>query len=368
MNVVVLYNDPAQVLAASGTSATSDLDVFVQRDAIVAALESLGHDVRSMACTADLQSATRQLSELQPTIVFNLVESLLGTDRMMPAAALLLESLELAFTGSGTDALLQSGNKLAAKRRLAAHGMPTPVWVEMHSSAAELTSWDAALAAAQTDTAAHGRNGTPPPRMIVKANWEHASSGMLDTDVTDWLPSGDTLAMLLRRHQTGRPPALAERFVEGREFNLSLLAKSSVEKKSGQLRTDFARAVEVLPPAEILFENYPQDKPRIVGYAAKWDEQSFEYQQTPRRFDFESSDEALLQQLRDLAVEAWYLFDMQGYARVDFRVDGRGRPWILEINANPCLSPDAGFAAALQRAGISFATAIERILIDAMAT
>jgi D-alanine-D-alanine ligase len=56
------------------------------------------------------------------------------------------------------------------------------------------------------------------------------------------------------------------------------------------------------------------------------------------------------------------LFGLRGYARVDFRVDEDGRPWILEINANPCLSPDAGFAAALERAGIGFDQAIQRIL------
>ena len=59
-------------------------------------------------------------------------------------------------------------------------------------------------------------------------------------------------------------------------------------------------------------------------------------------------------------------FDLHGYARVDFRVDGEGRPWILEVNANPCLSPDAGFAAALARADIPFHDAVARILDDAL--
>jgi D-alanine-D-alanine ligase len=52
---------------------------------------------------------------------------------------------------------------------------------------------------------------------------------------------------------------------------------------------------------------------------------------------------------------------------VDFRVDAQGRPWILEVNANPCLSPDAGFAAALTHTGIEFTRAIERVLADALA-
>jgi D-alanine-D-alanine ligase len=119
---------------------------------------------------------------------------------------------------------------------------------------------------------------------------------------------------------------------------------------------------QVLPPAEIDFSAFPPDKPRIVGYRAKWQADSFEYQNTPRRFDFPSADGPLLEQLRSLSLRCWALFGLRGYTRVDFRVDRDGRPWILEINTNPCLSPDAGFAAALQQAGIPFETAIQRIL------
>ena len=118
------------------------------------------------------------------------------------------------------------------------------------------------------------------------------------------------------------------------------------------------------PPAEIDFSAFPPGKPRIVGYAAKWRDDCFEFQHTPRRFDFDPSDGPLLERLRGLARECWRLFGLRGWARVDFRVDAAGQPWILEVNANPCLSPDAGFAAALARASISFDEAIRRILED----
>ncbi len=58
---------------------------------------------------------------------------------------------------------------------------------------------------------------------------------------------------------------------------------------------------------------------------------------------------------------------LRAWARVDFRVDQNGQPWILEVNANPCLSPDAGFRAALQQAGIAFDEAIACILEDTLA-
>jgi D-alanine-D-alanine ligase len=122
----------------------------------------------------------------------------------------------------------------------------------------------------------------------------------------------------------------------------------------------------VLPPAEIDFEAFPAGKPRIVGYAAKWDEEAMEFAGTPRKFDFPKADAPLLDRLAGLALDCWRLFGLAGYARVDFRVDSRGQPWILEVNANPCLSADAGFAAALCRAEISFVRAVEWIVNDAL--
>jgi D-alanine-D-alanine ligase len=142
----------------------------------------------------------------------------------------------------------------------------------------------------------------------------------------------------------------AEAFVEGREFNLSVLAGP--------------QGPQVLPPAEIRFEGFGADQPRIVGYRAKWDANSHEYHHTPRSFEFGAEDGPLLDRLQALALQSWQLFGLRGYARIDFRVDNQGQPWILEINANPCLSPDAGFAAALREAGIDFTQAVKRIIAD----
>ena len=86
---------------------------------------------------------------------------------------------------------------------------------------------------------------------------------------------------------------------------------------------------------------------------------------TVRRFDFPAQDGALLAELRRVAAQCWNAFGLRGYARVDFRVDAENRPFVLEVNANPCLSPDAGFAAAAARAGLSYLQVVERILCDA---
>ena len=104
--------------------------------------------------------------------------------------------------------------------------------------------------------------------------------------------------------------------------------------------------------AEIEFLEFAPGAPRIVDYAAKWDPASHAYHHTPRRYEFPPTDEALLGELRTLALRCWEVFGLAGYARVDFRVDEAGRPWVLEVNTNPCLSADAGFMAAAHQAGL----------------
>jgi D-alanine-D-alanine ligase len=152
----------------------------------------------------------------------------------------------------------------------------------------------------------------------------------------------------------GRPGDwFAEAYVEGREVNLALLADGN--------------DVQVLPATEIRFDGYPAGKPKIVGYAAKWDAESFEYRHTPRVFLDPRAEPELLSRLEGLARDCWRLFRLRGYARVDFRVDPQKRPWILEVNANPCLSPDAGFAAAAAHAGISYTDLIGRVASDGLA-
>lgn len=186
---------------------------------------------------------------------------------------------------------------------------------------------------------------------IIKSLWEHASVGLDSGSVlaTD-SPTELTAEMEQRVGMLGGA-CFAEEFIHGREFNLSLLATDT--------------GVEVLPPAEIIFDGYSEEMVRIVDYQAKWEEDSYGYHHTNRSFDFGPEDMELLQHLTDLARKSWEVFALAGYARVDFRVNSTGMPFILEVNANPCLSPDAGFAAALHRSGIDFEEAVKRIIDSA---
>ena len=324
MRVVVLHGKVAE------DAGKDELDVLVQRDAVSTALTGLGYDPTALPFSLDLEGVVRGLRALCPAFVFNLVESVEGRGRLIHLAPSLLDHLVLPYTGSRTEAIFLTSNKILGKGILRAAGIPTPSWSTLH------------------DFPGHPlAHGTP---YIVKSIWEHASIG-LDEESLVWATSPDELRRILgERRDRLAGPCFAEAYIEGREFNLSLLADRD--------------GPEVLPPAEIRFEGYPTGKPRVVSYRAKWDEDSFEYRHTQRSFDFSGEDRGLLENLARIALECWRAFELKGYARVDFRVDQEGRPWVLEVNANPCLSPDAGFAAAAERAAVPYSHVIARIVAD----
>jgi D-alanine-D-alanine ligase len=179
-------------------------------------------------------------------------------------------------------------------------------------------------------------------------------------DAVIYVDSRDELSSRLQEFaQKLKLPCMAESYIDGREFNLSMLdARSNPSATS----IDEEFCCDVFPPAEIDFSGLPLDKPRIVGYNAKWVEDSIEYNATPRTFQFASTDEGLLSQLIDISKRTWKLFGGTGYARLDFRVSTDGTPYILEFNANPCITTYGGFMAAAEQAGLSYNAAIERIV------
>lgn len=333
MKITVLHQ------IVSENSSTDDLDVLAQVRAVSAALESLGHEPLPVPCGLDLSQISRTLEAMGAELVFNLVESLGGHGRLLHLVPCLLDALQIPYTGACAEALRLTSDKISAKERMALAGLPTPEWIGPFPAQMPVLT-----------ATGFGRQNEESV-WIIKSVWEHASLGI---DETSLIPGNaqTAAAAAAKRAPLLGGAAFAERFIEGREFNLGLLQEGL--------------SVRVLPPAEILFDGFEENRPRIVDYKAKWDEASFQYRHTPRCFDFEGKDAELLAELKRLALRCWEVFGLKGYARVDFRVDSNNRPWILEINANPCISPDAGFAAALSRAGIDFEQAVERIVSAAV--
>ncbi|MGQ9574721.1 MAG: GNAT family N-acetyltransferase [Thermoguttaceae bacterium] len=335
MRVLILYN------AVSPADSAADRDVLDQVEAVSGALAKLGDDQESLACTLDLDRTRRELLRRRPEVVFNLVECLGGSDALAHLAPALLEGLRIPYTGAPAEAICLTNNKLATKQRLRRAGLPTPDWFCCQGRSAP------SLAHEQNGHAFH-----PGEPYLLKVALEHASFA-LEEDCLVRPENPEVLRDLVGAHAARLDrPCYAERYIAGREFNITMLTGPE--------------GPQVLPPAEVDFSAFPPGKPQIVGYRAKWDEQSFEFRYTPHRFEFPDSDRPLLDRLVRLSVECWRLFGLRGYGRVDFRVDAAGQPWILEVNANPCLSPDGGFVFALGLAGIAFEQAIARIIADAL--
>jgi D-alanine-D-alanine ligase len=311
---IVLLHD-----AAAAAGRPDSTDTLLEARAVAAALAKLGYETATLPVGLDLGAVERSLHQLAPYAVFNLVESLEGRGRLLHLVPALLESLRVPFTGCSAHALATTSHKVAAKKLLRQAEIATPE---------ELGDADA--------------DGP----WIVKSVFEHASLGLDDSSVARDARAAARIIEARRAELGGE--WFAERFVPGRELNVAILAEPSGPR--------------VLPVAELTFEGYPPDKPAIVGFSAKWDVDSFEYRHTVRSFDVEPE---LAGRVERLALACWGLFGLDGYARVDFRVDASGLAYVLEINANPCLSPDAGFAAALERGGVAYGDAIASLVADA---
>lgn len=321
MKAVLLHG---QVMEGAGWD---EQDVFVQAASVSQALSDLGYDPVTLPLSLNLAETVNNLRSIGPALVFNLVEAIEGRGSLIHFSPAILDSLRIPYTGSQTAALFLTSHKVTAKKFLHAREIATPEWFLPDACPA---------------------HPMKEGRYIIKSVWEHASIGLDEGSVVFTGDNSFLRREMIAFRKSSGEDCFAEAFIEGREINISLLAGEN--------------SPQVLPPAEIIFEDYPSEKLKILGYRAKWVEDSFEYQHTPRTFEFPEKDGQLLKQLADVATRCWQLFNLQGYARVDFRVDPAGKPWVLEVNANPCLSPEGGFTAAVKQARLSYNDMIERII------
>ncbi len=327
MKVAVIYNEPVKGKPDSE-------DVLDEVNFAVSLLSEAGHNhklfpIRCVSgsnggnstgpknASASLNEAVFylmfQLKKYKPDVIFNLVEGVNDDPVYQQFFVLLFEYLRYPFTGSGYSAILSTSDKSIAKTIMNGFNISTPVYDEYRGGNKGVT-------------------GKPP--WIVKPALEDASIGIDETSI--FSNKKKMLAALPRIYERhGRQTLIVEQYIDGREFNVSLL-----EQPGGQ--------VEVLPVAEIVFNEWPENKPMIVGYSAKWDKDSFEHRNTERRFN---PPNVRLDVLEHTALKCWKVFRLKGYARVDIRLAEDNTVYVLEINANPCISPDSGFIAALREAG-----------------
>jgi D-alanine-D-alanine ligase len=326
ISVLILYNSPQ----SSGRHAfvESEAGVLAEVEVVRQALDKLriGHRVVGVR---EFQELPGVLSASDEPVVFNLIEGFWTDPDRAASVPTVIHSFGKACTGNDAQGQSLSSDKWQSKILLTAAGIPTPPGV---------------LVPPGRPIPSRGLFDGP---YLVKPVRTDGSEGIDNTNLVSG--HGRALRQVVRRiHDQLRQPALIERYIEGRELNVSVIYRRG--------------EAQVLSPAEIDFRDFEAGRPRIIGYEAKWLQDSFEYQHTPRLIPA-PLPKRLTDRLRSLAAAACRALSCFDYCRVDFRLDQASRPYVLEVNANPDISLDAGLAAALEVAGISY-HAFVKLTID----
>jgi len=323
--VAVLYNASDKLLKGESRDLLAEQGVIACAQAVTDALQRAGYKVAQVPIYNDVELA---LAPYPPTrwVVFNLGEGLEGRLFEEARIAWALEAMGYRFTGSGGDAIARSVHKAQTKTLLVANGADTPPWwLFRHPDEVDALAADLVFP------------------LIVKPVAEDASIGVgPDAVVHTAQALRQRVAYVVERY---RQMALAEVFVAGREFNISL----------------WGNPPQVLPLAEIDFSAFTDPYARVVSFAAKWEVDSFEYHHTPVLCPA-PVDPDLGARITDTAWRAWTAIGCRGYARVDMRISDEGVPCVVEVNCNPDLSPDAGFYQAARAAGYGYENMVVHIL------
>lgn len=295
---------------------------------VMKALEEVGH--RPIEYHANLNMFKKFKSEKHKIdLVFNLVDDGFFSDsKFEPHVPAMLDLLGIKYTGSGYFCLSMCVNKAMTKKVLKHHKIPTPNF-QIFSKADEKI------------------NNLRFP-LFVKPVREDSSVGIRnDSVVRNKTELRNKVRAIIRDY---KQPALVEEFIDGREFYVGVLGS---KKKT------------VLPISEVSFDTMPPGIPKIVNYDAKWNKDSPEYQNTISGFS--KIPDKLQADLVKYAIMAGNQLDCHDYYRVDFRVDSKNRPYVIEVNPNPDISEDAGLAKMARQAGMTYAQMIDLIVRSARA-
>jgi D-alanine-D-alanine ligase len=303
------------------------LGVLVEVKAVHAGLAKLGYVVEQVPISPPLEAVKQTISQLAVDAVFNLFEGFAGRPETEAAVAAMLSDFGVPYTGCSAAALSLTLDKPRTKEILQSNGLPTPPFRVLDPDI--LDEFDLNYPC------------------IVKPAAEDASHGLSEHSVVTDTGSLETQVRHISELYNGQ--ALVEEYVDGREFNVSVIGNDQPV---------------VLPVSEIVY-TLPDGMPRILTFEAKWEPQSLYFKSSAPVCPADI-DDVIRQRIAGPALSAYRLLGCTGYARVDFRMGADSIPQIIEVNANPDLSPGYGVALQSRLAGMSYARMIERIMHLAM--
>jgi D-alanine-D-alanine ligase len=302
---------------------SKDYDPVVNQ--VASALRKRGHKVSVLGVNSNLKKLISGLRRLKPDLVFNLME-MFGDDVTGDiAVAGVLTLMKLRYTGAASGELYLAQDKALAKKILAFEGIAFPRFA-VFSKDAELET---------------GGNLRMP--LFVKPLRMDASIGIDRKALVT-----DTVALMKRVvsiHEKCDDAALAEEYIEGREFYVGILGNQQPQ---------------ALPPIEVDFSGLPEGAVRVLDTKAKWEKQSAEYKGT-KSVIAELPDE-LKAKLHKVSLDAYRALRVRDYGRVDLRLTDTGEIYVLEVNASCYLEQSSEFAMAAAAAGIDFPDLIQKIV------
>lgn len=311
MRIALLFD------GASALGTSPDMLILETVEAIETALMNEGNTVIRVPVLVDGKWIDR-VRRGRFDVAFNMCEGIDGVAELEPPVIGVLELFGIPYTGGSSYTTSMCLRKHVVNALLSHAGLPVPPWITLQRG---------------------NRIRSVGYPAIVKPAAEDASIGVEQRSV---VRSARTLKARVEAMLVSFDEVIVQRYVDGRELNVGIVGDM------------------VLPIAEIDFRTMPKGMWPIVTYRSKWDTGSEEdlgsIPRCPAELGARTANE-----VRRVALEAWKLVGGHGYGRVDMRLDGDGRPWILEVNANPDIAPDAGLARMAKVAGIDYATLVRTI-------
>jgi D-alanine-D-alanine ligase len=319
-----------KLLATQALIDMSEIGVVEEMEDIKSALNSLGYQTAIFNVDSKFHRLIDYLTAERPDLVFNLVESVENESTQEMNIASVYELLRVPFTGAGPLALGIALQKPLVKDILRSHGIRTPqYWVFRPGEPVTLAK------------------GLKFP-LIVKPAHEDASVGIDDMSVV--YTARALVARVTFIQKEYLQAALVEEYIDGRELNVAVIGNSPAI---------------ALPISEIDFSGLTKGMHKIVSYEAKWMHGTVAFEGTkgvcPAVLPHAVEDE-----LRATALRCFHLIGCRDYARVDFRLTAKGIPYVLEVNPNPDISDDAGFARSARAHGFTFPEIVGKIVESAL--
>ena len=326
LKVLVLFDGTRPTKIDQDFSAEMKTEDWKTEANVMDALQKLGHTAEHLAIYDDLDLVRQKMESFAPDVLFNLVEQFIINPGFDQNIVSLLEMQGVPFTGCGATGLTLCKHKGISKKILSYHGINVPNFVVIPRGQRI------------------ARLKRPSFPMVVKPVKEEASYGISRASFVETDEQfRERVAFIHEKYQSD---VIAEQYIDGRELYASIIGNTRLY---------------VFPIRELIFRDVPPNEPKIATYRAKWDEE-YRKRKGLQNQDASDLDPALINEIAETCKRIYRLLTIDGYARIDLRLDAADKIYFIEANPNPHLAADEDFAQSAEKAGLPYPQLIDKII------